>query len=326
VRFVVYGAGAVGGLLGGSLHEVGHDVVLIARGPHLAAIQAGGLRMDTPAGSVTVAVPAVSHPGEIGLTADDVVFLGMKSQHTEDALRTLAGVAPPGVAVVSVQNGVANEPAALRWFADVYGMCVYCPAIHLEPGVVESGWAPVRGTLDIGPYSDGLDARARAIAAAIDSTAFDSVARPDIMRWKYAKLLTNLNNAIDALCGPGTRAAVATIDDEARAEGRACLAAADIPVADHEEVVARRQAVTAQAMRRGASRPGSSTWQSLARGTGSIEADYLNGEIVMLGRRYGVPTPVNEALQRLANQAARERWAPGSVSADDLIRMVRGGE
>ena len=49
------------------------------------------------------------------------------------------------------------------------------------------------------------------------------------------------------------------------------------------------------------SRPGASSWQSLARGTGSIEADYLNGEIVLLGRLHGVATPVNAALQRLAN-------------------------
>ena len=71
----------------------------------------------------------------------------------------------------------------------------------------------------------------------------------------------------------------------------------------------------------GARRGGGSSWQSLTRGTGSIEADYLNGEIVLLGREHGVPTPVNELLQRLANQFARERRAPGSITAGELAAL-----
>jgi 2-dehydropantoate 2-reductase len=326
VRFVVYGAGAVGGMLGGSLHEAGHEVVLIARGPHLAAIRADGLRMITPDGVVTATAPAVGHPDEVDFRPDDVVLLAVKSQDTGVALHALAAVAPSGVAVVSVQNGVANEPAALRWFADVYGVCVQCPAVHLEPGVVEVGWSPVMGILDVGRYPGGIDARGEAIAAAIASTAFESVARPDIMRWKYGKLRANLHNAADALCGPGTRSAVGTMDTDAQAEAKACFEAAGIPFASVEEATARRALVSIPPLGASIGRPGASSWQSLARGTGSIEVDYLNGEIVKLGREHGIPTPVNEALQRLANRAAREGWAAGSVLPEDLIRMVCDGE
>jgi 2-dehydropantoate 2-reductase len=250
----------------------------------------------------------------------------VKSQDTEAALRALAAVAPTGVAVVSVQNGVANEPAALRWFADVYGMCVQCPAVHLEPGVVEVRWTPVMGILDVGRYPDGIDARGEAIAAAVASTAFESVARADIMRWKYGKLRANLNNAVDALCGPGTRTAVGTMDTDAQAEAEACFEAAGIPFASAEEATARRALVSIPPLGASIGRPGASSWQSLARGTGSIEVDYLNGEIVKLGREQAIPTPVNEALQRIANRAAHEGWAAGSVLPEDLIRMVRDGE
>jgi Ketopantoate reductase PanE/ApbA C terminal len=62
--------------------------------------------------------------------------------------------------------------------------------------------------------------------------------------------------------------------------------------------------------------------QSLARGTGTIEADHLNGEIVLLGRPHGVPTPMNELLQRLANRFARERRAAGSMPVADLARLA----
>ena len=160
----------------------------------------------------------VSHPAGIDFRADDVVFLGMKSQHTGKALSALPATAPPSIAVVSVQNGVANEPAALRLFDDVYGMCVVCPAVHLEPGVVEAHAAPVTGILDIGRYPHGVDRAAEEIAAAFASATFHSVARADIMRWKYGKLMNNLSNAVDALCGPDPGGAV--VQRRARDEGR----------------------------------------------------------------------------------------------------------
>jgi len=324
MRFVVYGAGAIGGVLGGRLHEAGHEVVLIARGPHLAAIQAHGLRIESRLGEVTVPATAVGDPSEIEFRADDVVFLCMKGQHTEDAVRTLAAHAPPSIGVVSVQNGVANEPTALRYLAGVYGMCVMCPAVHLQPGVVEASSAPVSGILDIGCFPHGVDERAKEVSEAVAGATFHSVPRTDIMRWKYGKLMNNLSNALDALCGPAMRGG--ELDHDARAEARACFAAANIAFVDRDEDRARRGDVIRWEPGGGKSRPGASSWQSLARGTGSIEADYLNGEIVKLGRLHGIATPVNTALQRIADQAAREQWAPGSVDPDELIRMVRQSE
>jgi 2-dehydropantoate 2-reductase len=72
----------------------------------------------------------------------------------------------------------------------------------------------------------------------------------------------------------------------------------------------------------GTERTGGSSWQSLTRGTGSIEADFLNGEIVLLARELGMPAPVNEVLQRLANQAARQRRAPGSITPDEVMALI----
>jgi 2-dehydropantoate 2-reductase len=69
-------------------------------------------------------------------------------------------------------------------------------------------------------------------------------------------------------------------------------------------------------------RGGGSTWQSFARGTGSIETDLLNGEIVLLGRLHGVPTPANALVQRLANDAAADRRPPGSMTAADVLRQL----
>ena len=84
-----------------------------------------------------------------------------------------------------------------------------------------------------------------------------------------------------------------------------------------DELLARCEAVASLPVA-GAERPGGSTWQSLARGTGDLETPYLNGEIVRLGERLGIATPRNRALVELSEQALRERWAPGSLSRDAL--------
>jgi 2-dehydropantoate 2-reductase len=166
--------------------------------------------------------------------------------------------------------------------------------------------------------------RGEKIAAAFESATFESVPRDDIMRWKYGKLLNNLGNAVEALCGsaPETR----VVHRRARDEGGAVLAAAGIDVVSPEEDAARRGDGFQWGGDATRSRPGGSSWQSLGRGTGSIEADYLNGEIVLLGRLHGVPTPVNRLLQGLAAEAAREGRRPGTFPVDELIRMLPPGE
>ncbi len=144
------------------------------------------------------------------------------------------------------------------------------------------------------------------------------------MRWKYGKLLNNLGNAVDALCGPDP--AGRPVQARAWEEGAACSPPPASTRSTPEEDAARRGDGFQWGGAANRSRPGASSWQSLARGTGSIEADYLNGEIVLLGRLHGVATPVNLLLQRLAARAAREGWAPGSMGVDELIQMVSPDE
>lgn len=320
-RFVVYGAGAIGGVVGGRLFEAGHKVVLIARGAHRDAISRQGLRVESPDRQVTLPIPAVSHPGAVGLNDDDIVLLAMKSQDTAEAVRALAAAAPASTPVVCMQNGIDNERTALRRFDRVYGISVMCPALHLEPGVVQAFSAPVTGIMDIGRYPAGVDEVGARVSEALRGATFSSEAQPDIARWKAAKLLLNLGNAVEAVCGPAARQS--EIGDLARAEGEAALTAAGIEFASVEEDRARRGDLLRLARIDGQRRPGGSSWQSLARGVGSIETDYLNGEIVMLGRLHGVPAPVNALLVQLANQLAAEGAAPGSVTPEAFLADLR---
>ena len=325
MRFVVIGAGAIGGVTGGRLHQAGHDVVLVARGPHHDAIRDRGLTIQCPTGEVTLAVPVVDRIGRLERGADDVVLLAVKSQDTAGVVADLDPIAPPGLAVVSLQNGLENERVLLRHFAPVYGVCVMFPATHVEPGVVQANSTPVEGLLDLGRYPAGGgdaegDPTAGAVAAAFRSAGFVSEVRPDIVRWKAAKLLLNLANAIDAVCG--LEGAGGELYAQAQEEGRRCLAAAGIDHVSEKQDAERRGDLIQRRRIDGQRRGGSSGRQSLARQAGAIETDYLNGEIVLLGRLHGVPTPVNELLRRLANQWARERRAPASLPPEEGLALL----
>ncbi|GJF27505.1 2-dehydropantoate 2-reductase [Kitasatospora sp. NE20-6] len=331
MRYIVIGAGAVGGTIGGRLHESGHDVVLVARGAHLDALRRDGLRLTTPEGPRTLPVPATGGPEELGLRPGDVLLLAVKTQHSLPLLdrwaaRPVAGGGTAGelLPLLCAQNGVENERLALRRFRHVYGVCVWLPSTHLEPGRVVAPGAPLSGILHLGRYPAGRDATARRISADLEASGFGAPVSDDVMRWKYAKLLSNLANALEAVAGPvegGLRESVAA---RAAAEGAAVLAAAGIvPAGDEEQRAVRGDRVTPRPID-GETRGGGSSWQSLARGAGDIEADHLNGEIVLLGRLHGVPTPVNEALQRLAGAFAREGRAPGSLPDAALAELAAG--
>ena len=167
MRYIVIGAGAIGGTIGGLLSASGHEVVLVARGHHLDALKARGLRLATPDGTSTLDIPATGGPGELSLREDDVLLLATKTQDAEPLLTEWAwqpvrggGVAADSLPVVCAQNGVASERIALRRFRQVYGLCVWLPATHLEPGTVEANGAPLAGLLHIGRYPSGADVTA----------------------------------------------------------------------------------------------------------------------------------------------------------------------
>lgn len=338
MRYVILGAGAIGGAIGGKLAAHGHDVVLIARGAHLEALRRDGLELRDPDSTERLDIRAVGSPAEVGLTSDDCVIVATKTQQAESALddlRAASDAATEGngsagaleIAVVCATNGVEAERLALRRFANVYGMRVILAGTHLEPGVVEIASAPVFGLLDVGRYPSGGDARSEQIAADLKASGFDACSTDEVMSFKYLKLLGNVGNALDAACGTrmGNDTAKA-IYQATQAEARACLAAAGIKIADEERESVRRRLRGGPRPVNGVTRRGSSSWQSLERGTGNIEADYLNGEIVLLGRIHGIPTPVNTYLQQLANRLATQRRPAGSVPIEEIAaRLDLGG-
>jgi 2-dehydropantoate 2-reductase len=322
MRFIVFGSGAIGGVIGGSLFEHRYEVILVARGANYEALSAGGLRFSRPGAELVLPVPVVRAPSDIEYRDDDVLMLTVKGQDTLGAVRALADAAPSSLPIVCVQNGVENERVALRRFPSVYGAYLSCSAIHLRPGAVQARSAPLIGIIDLGRWPAGVDSTCEAIAASLSGAMFSSTVRPDIADWKWAKLLLNLTNAIDALCGPAGD--TGDIKGLVLREALTCLEAAGIAAAREREDEQRsrlrpRKPTGGEREREGV---GNSSWQSLARTTGHIESDYLNGEVVLLGRLVGVPTPLNAAIQRIANRAAAEGREPGCLSPGELRRLL----
>jgi len=142
MKFAVFGAGGVGGYLGARLADAGHEVHLIARGDHLAALRSSGLRVESIAGDTSVAPPATDDPADIGPC--DYVLFCVKSYDTRDAASDLAPLLGEETAVVSFQNGVDNE----AWLADeigaghVVGGVAYIFSTIAESGVVAHTGGP----------------------------------------------------------------------------------------------------------------------------------------------------------------------------------------
>jgi 2-dehydropantoate 2-reductase len=316
--YVVYGAGAVGGVIGARLALSGAGVTLVARGAHLAAIRTGGLLLDAADGRHRIDVPATDTAADVAWTDDTVVLLAVKSHQAAVALADLRAHAPAGVAVVCATNGIATEVAALRLFARTYAVCVMLPATHLEPGVVVAGCHPTPAILDIGRVPGGTDATTAAVAGDLHAAGIASEERADIMAWKRRKLLMNLGNGVDASFAQGE--AADELAERALAEGERVLAAAGVTLVTAEEDRARRGSILRR--RTDLERRGGSTWQSLSRGTGDSEIDYLAGEVVLQGRLLGIPTPVNEAVVAATRRLAHDGAPPRSLDAADVLASL----
>lgn len=332
-RYVIVGAGAIGGAVGGRLHQAGRPVVLVARGEHLAVLRRDGLRLRTPDEDVRLDVPVVGGPDDLDLTPDDVLVFATKTQQVDAALRTWADVdvhadgqvvGPAGAVlpVLTALNGVAAESMALRYFARVIGVCVWMPSVHLTPGEVIIRGGPRSGMLHVGSVPAGREHDLLAsVSADLVAANFDAPRPDDVMPWKYRKLISNLANGLQALIGPGggSSALAAALEDEARD----VLAAAGVMVTpDAEESAARSAAFSMHHVPGVPDDVGGSTWQSLQRGTGNVETDFLNGEIARIAHGLGREAPLNARLAFLVRQAAARGQQPGGVTATEVAEAL----
>ena len=337
-RYIIVGAGAIGGTVGAVLTRAGIPTLLVARGRHAEVLAEAGITLRTPDGTFRTAVTAATGPQRVRLTHRDVLVFATKTQQLDAALQewvdqpvhgsdgAVAGTAGELLPALTALNGVAAEEKALRYFGRVFGVCVWLPAVHLEPGeVIVRSW-PVAGQFHIArwPAATSTSDDAELLAGLAESWTAAGIlvnVPHDVAPWKYNKLLSNLGNAVGALVSDATAAGevVAAI----RSEGEDVLRRVGIEfVSVDRSTAARVDGPTIREVPGWNGAASNSTWQSLSRNTGNVETDFLNGEIVCLAHRHGITAPLNAALAGAAREAVSNGSGPSSYSAQQLAELL----
>jgi 2-dehydropantoate 2-reductase len=309
------GAGAVGGYYGAALAEHGNEVAFVARGDHLAAMQARGLTIRSGGRTrVLTPVPAVAKPAEAGGTDVDLVVFAVKGQDTEPAARALQPVVGPRTAVLTLQNGVESGErltAILGAGRVLEGITVISARIA-EPGVIEQMGPPPR--IALGEPTGPVTRRAEAIAAAFREAGVAAHATADVRLAVWEKFIrlapgATLTSACHATIGeardtPEGAALYRALIVETVAVGRA--AGVDFPLDAVDVAVRLIQALPAD-MR--------TSMQLDYERHRRVELEELTGAVVRLGRRLDVPTPVYDVLYAVLKVRAQ---AFGGLGPDGL--------
>lgn len=305
-RFVIVGAGAVGGSIAGLVEDTGMDIAMVARGDHGRAIREHGLRLALFDKELVTHGPCFESISEVDWKQGDVVLLATKLNDARDAMDEILRSAGKSIPIVCATNGVTCEPWAESRFDHVIGMMVWIPATHLRPGHVMLHSQEIRGVLDVGVTKSTEKNAAEDVADVLRRSGFDSLVQKDILAWKRAKWITNLGGAAQAL----------VVDDwmsvlkAAQAEGENVLQRSGLPRIATQDLLARCDSIkmTEQA---GFERAGCSTWQSRQRGK-PLESVFIEGAMADLGESVGVAVPVNRFLAEVSKN-------PRSLSCDEAL-------
>ncbi len=336
MRFLVWGAGAIGGTIGAHLARAGHDVAVVdADADHVRAMNASGLRVTGPLADFTVRMPAFA-PRDI--TGDwETVVLATKAHHTAHALDQLRPHIAPHGCVVSAQNGLNEiQIAATVGPRRTVGAFVNFGADYLEPGVIHYGG---RGAVVVGEIDGQVTPRVNALRAAWLDFDDRAIVTPNIWGYLWGKeaygamlFATALSNAsiADALAMPGYRALYIALAREilAVAAARGVRAepfdgfdpAAYLPTAPPG--AAARSLDTLVTFNRRSAKTHSGIWRDLAVRKRTTEVDAQLGVVVTLAAEAGVPTPLTARLVQLVHDIERGERAQSLATLDALAASV----
>lgn len=293
MKIVFVGAGGVGGYFGARLAAAGGDVALIARGPHLAAIRANGLRIESSAGDLLQPIRAEADPAAIGHA--DIVFVAIKLWDLEETARQIAPLVGPETNVVSLQNGVeaADMLRAAYGKERVLGGVAHIATTISAPGTIKHTGTLARIT--VGAFGRPDHPRVLAFAELAKKAGIDVVTSPDIAKsiWEKFVFLTAFSAITAATRLPkgglwrseAARTTVRRLIEEAvalaRAEGVALAP-------DQAERTFGMFQSMPDAMK-------SSMLHDLERGA-RLELPWLSGAVVRLSARHGLDAPTHAAL------------------------------
>lgn len=319
MKICVFGAGSIGGVLGGVLANAGHDVSLIARGPHLDALRTNGCRVETGGQTFTVHPAASENPADFG--PQDIVIVAVKAPAMPAVAAGIGPLLGPDTAVVPAMNGIPwwffdgfpqNGPdisfpkldpdgalAAAISTDRVMGCVVHMGSMVPEPGVIRH---VADNRLILGEATGGVSDRLAAFAAAFDGTTLSATVTDNLRQEIWLKLLGNFNFApVSSLTGatngeigadPGLRKLCADLFEEAAEAGRRIGLEPGMTADERTEMGASLGDFrTSMLQDFDKSRP--------------PEIDGIVGAVVEIGRATGTPMPVSDSILALVEQKAR---------------------
>ncbi|MBQ04406.1 hypothetical protein CL673_06845 [Candidatus Bathyarchaeota archaeon] len=324
MRFIIYGAGAVGSIIGGHMYKANNDVLLIANTHHANIINKNGLELNTPDDKYILDIPAYNNISRIkSFKDDDVIFLTMKSQHVLRSLGQLRASAGRDIPVFCFQNGISTEPLAQRVFTNIYGGVISMAGIFLKPGIVYDSVNNGRCFVEVGAYPRGIDCIAKKVAESLKDSGFAGGLNKEVMMTKGAKCLQSLGHALLAITdGKGDQD---SFQRSLRYEAKQVWSRVGIKWEDLDLFKYRAGKERGEIIRNKIFLENStivSSWQSLVRETGNIEVWQINGDVVDLGKMLNIETPYNEIVCRVAHKMAINGEKPGKYSIQDLLRKI----
>ena len=320
MKIGIFGAGAIGGLLGARLAQSGAQVTFVARGPHLAAMQADGVKLISGGETLVVRPRCVADAAEAGV--QDFVFVTLKAHALPAAARSIAAMKGPQTGLVTAVNGVpywyfhgfegalrdrpvqSVDPGGALWPilppAQAIGCVVYPAAEVIAPGTIEHTYGD-RFTL--GEPDGSRSERVAALSAALQAAGFKAPVRPRIRDEIWVKLWGNMAfNPLSALTG-------ATLDRLAgRPDLRSVARAMMLEGQAVAEALGVRFSIGVDKRIEGALEVGAhktSMLQDLERGR-PMEIDALLGAVVELGGLVDVSMPTCDLVLALVRERARQ--------------------
>jgi 2-dehydropantoate 2-reductase len=321
VKFAVLGAGAIGAYVGAALARSGSDVTLIARGEHLRALQARGVRVESPRGDFTVQVPATSDLG--AMTGADVVFVGLKANSLPEVAPALSAVLRSDAVVIGAQNGIpwwyfqrhggpldghrleSVDPrgaiASAIPVANVVGCVVYCSTEVIAPGVIRH----IEGNrFAIGTPGGDTSQRCREVSAAFSAAGLKCPIATNLREHIWLKLIGNaafnpITTITRATMGELARSPSATECARAVMEESGAVAGAlgvELPVSIDrrmEGALAVGDHKTSMLLDWEAGKP--------------LELDCMTGAIIEIAELVAVPVPTVRALHALTKAVSELR-------------------
>ena len=306
MRIVVFGAGGVGGYFGGRLAQAGEDVIFIARGEHLQAIQSNRLRVESICGDFSIgSIRATDDPSSVGIV--EVVLLAVKAWQVSEAAEAMRLMVGSHTIVVPLQNGVdaPGELAAVLGERPVLGGLCRIASSLVAPGQIRH--TAIQPQVIFGELGGGSSPRAEPLRAAFEGAGVAAEISSDIQAAMWAKFL--FITALSGVCAV-TRAPVGTVCSLPEARTLLEEAMLEIEAVAHAYQIALPVDIVPRTMAFIDGLPGDTTpsmQRDILDGRPS-ELDYQSGAVVRLGAKQHIPTPANEFIYRsLMPQERRAR-------------------